>query len=122
MPALTDTERRVLGNLPVYRTQAAFDQIDEDRAEAERQRIGEVTGDPGYVLRDEERPKLYPRSFTIEELEGILEKDPNAIHGEGDGELIEGVLEDLEAVGFCKRAGGKWSMTPKGLTALMDDG
>lgn len=94
-----EVTRRVLGNLPIYRSQAAWKEI-----QAEKEKL--------------DLPP-YPQALTLDELVARYREDALFIQTNPlDADDITEELEDLEAVGYVAQGGGKWHMTSDGLKAL----
>lgn len=109
MSELVDIERRVLGNLPRFRT-------DEQHAAAEAE-MREAGGHPAEWRA--------PRSIGLVDLMARLHKDPftpvsldPAAAGHFDEVEVMGVLTDMAARGLCESAGDHYAMTAAGLAAL----
>lgn len=97
---LTETQRRVLGSLPVWRSQADVKRHNAERAELELQPA--------------------PRTKTVADLATDLGRDPHsAVEDTEEGRArVETTLEALEASGLVSHRGGEWSMLKEGLEAL----
>lgn len=96
----SDTERRVLANLPRFRS-------DEDHAAAE-QDMREANGyEEDWALKS-----TRPASWVAERLAA----DQHADDLSADG--VNEVLLDLESRGLCAARGSEWAMTEAGLAAL----
>lgn len=100
---LRETERRVLGNLPVYRTAAGHKAARKQALEA------------GTIATGGE----WPTDRTLADLTARLAADRHCVIDAGDEERVAGILGDLADDGLVVADGDRWAMTEAGLEALV---
>lgn len=122
MAALTDLQRRTLGNLPRWRdSDELLTIVDVDEEGAERTRQMSYAD---HVRETNRYPEDWEPTFAIRtsDLAERLTKDAYTTHDDGSGvitaEVAEGVLTGLQDLGLAKLTGDGWTMTSEGFDAL----
>ena len=101
MADLSDVQRRVLGNLPAYRSADSHAAAATDAVKA------------GAIATAD----AWPSTRTVADVTVRVAKDPYAPLNK-EAAVLE-VLEDLRALGFVAVRGQQWNMTRAGLDALV---